>query len=90
VLRYVFDCNDRAHAFNDFEKVREHSSLHKGNKRMSSFYYCNDCKKAVDLKMHDTQKYYGLMQVCKECASANWKAIIDTPSGEKKQKEREE
>jgi len=26
------------------------------------------------------------MQVCKECASANWKAIIDTPSGEKEKK----
>ena len=61
---------------------------------MSSFYYCNDCKKAVDLvgvilrHPHNPIDPSMAKEVyeCKECGGLNWKAIIDTPSGEKEKK----
>lgn len=48
-----------------------------------SNYFCNDCKKAVDLKKSDIPElestYYGF-HVCKECHGTNWKAVIDRDS----------
>lgn len=54
---------------------------------MSNFYYCNDCKRAVDLIgfIHGNKEYVTAL-VCKECHGSHWKAIIDTPSGEKEKK----
>lgn len=58
---------------------------------MSNSYYCNDCKKPVDLK--NKFKGFGLKrkdlseQVCKECGGTNWKAMIDSPNGYPKEKE---
>lgn len=50
---------------------------------MSNFYFCEDCKKAVDLKPdRSSKRYYS----CKECSGSNWKAIIDTPNGETEEK----
>ena len=46
---------------------------------MSNFYYCNDCRKAVDLK--ESQKQYDLWtdykRACNECGGTNWEAKID-------------
>ena len=50
---------------------------------MSSFYYCNDCKKPVDLIMIDLDGYPIL--ACKECKNwESWQAIIDSPGGYQK------
>ena len=50
---------------------------------MSNFYYCYDCKRAVDLKGYaNGHKNYVTSLHCKECEGLNWKAIIDSPSGE--------
>ena len=55
---------------------------------MSNFYYCNDCKKPVDVRTFSGEpykKHYGTDPVfmCRNCFGMNVKAIIDTPSGEK-------
>lgn len=62
---------------------------------MSNFYYCFDCKKPVDLETEQVEADHSDFSydcsncetVCKECGGTNWKAIIDTPSGEKEKEE---
>ena len=43
---------------------------------MSNFYYCNDCKKAVDLKNifngFGPKRQDLSDKVCKECGGTNW------------------
>lgn len=57
----------------------EISKAIQGNLVMSSFYFCHDCKKAVDLKIGSKlQKYnssyitYDGIKICKECNGTNW------------------
>ena len=55
---------------------------------MSSFYYCNDCKKPVDIAS-GTFWENGIPEeitCCSECLKPNIESIIDTPSGEKEKK----
>lgn len=56
---------------------------------MSNFYYCNDCKKDVDLIVlkNDGNMLGHRHQdlACKECGGTNWKAMIDSSGGEPKE-----
>ncbi len=61
---------------------------------MSNFYYCLNCKRSTDLETEhgesDSSDFSSSTKnsvaVCKHCGSEDWKAIIDTPSGEKDSK----
>lgn len=52
---------------------------------MSNFYYCNDCKKPVDLETEQVEADHSDFSydtsncetVCKECGGTNWHAEID-------------
>lgn len=52
---------------------------------MSNFYFCNDCKKPVDLEWYagesdSSDSSYDTSNsenVCKECGGTNWHAEID-------------
>ena len=56
---------------------------------MSKFYYCEDCKKAVNLDRKKTDEFWrgkiDYITVCDSCKGSNWKAIIDSPNGEPKE-----
>ncbi len=58
---------------------------------MSNFYYCNDCKKPTDIRRRIRGNIFIgnrlVSFVCTTCNGTNWKAIIDTPSGEKETNE---
>lgn len=57
---------------------------------VSSFYYCHDCKREVDLKNKSIQRiYFGNednIKICSECGSTNWVTMVDSPGGEPKEK----
>lgn len=54
---------------------------------MSNFYYCDSCKKPVDLKhkivwdQNTSERQGKIKYLCKECGGTNWHAMIDSPGG---------
>ncbi len=44
---------------------------------MSSFYYCHDCNRDVDLKIESISALKGINKICKECGGTNWEVQND-------------